>query len=107
MRRYKEENRLKKAAEGTRELEQGVHLGERALVIDSITETAQNGDYRKLAGIFDAAMKEWGILPEGTGYVDGKFISDTGENLLSIRIMPVIRYTPLTAVTSAARRRKR
>ena len=79
MRRYKEENRLKKAAEGTRELEQGVHLGERALVIDSITETAQNGDYRKLAGIFDAAMKEWGILPEGTGYVDGKLISDTGE----------------------------
>ena len=24
-------------------------------------------------------MKEWGILPEGTGYVDGKLVSDTKE----------------------------
>ena len=61
-----------------RELEQGVHLGERALVIDSITETAQNGDYRKLAGIFDG-HEGVGNSAEGTGYVDGKLISDTGE----------------------------
>ena len=27
----------------------------------------------------DGAMKEWGVLPEDAGYVDGKLISDTKE----------------------------
>jgi len=27
----------------------------------------------------DKAMKQWGVMPENTGYVDGKLISDTGE----------------------------
>lgn len=79
MRRYKDENRLKKAAQGTRELAHGVHLGAQALVFDDIRETAYNGDYRTFAGYMDQAMKEWGILPEGTGYVDGKLVSDTKE----------------------------
>ena len=78
-RRYKDENRLKKAAKGTREICPGVHLGEKALVFDRIAETSEGGDYRNLAKIMDSAMKEWGVLPEGAGYVDGKLISDTKE----------------------------
>ena len=38
-----------------------------------------NGDYRTFAEIMDSAMKEWGILPEDTGYVEGRLISDTKE----------------------------
>lgn len=78
-RRYKEGNRLKKAAKDTREICPGVHLGEKALVFDKIAETAEGGDYRNLAKIMDGAMKEWGVLPEDAGYVDGKLISDTKE----------------------------
>ena len=78
-RRYRDENRLAKAAEGTKEIAPGVHLGERTLVFDRIRETAENGDYRNVVKILDSAMKEWGVLPEGTGYVDGKMISDTKE----------------------------
>lgn len=79
MRKYKDENRLVRAAQGTREVEPGVHLGKQALVFDKIQKTAGSGDYRKFAAVLDHAMKEWGILPEGTGLVDGKLISDTGE----------------------------
>ena len=79
MRRYKEEIRLKRAAVGTEELQPGIHLGERALVIDNIAETAEGGDYRRLASIMDKAMKKWDVLPENAGYVDGKLISDTEE----------------------------
>lgn len=78
-RRYREENRLAKAAEDTKEVASGVHLGEKTLVFDRIRETAENGDYRNVVKILDSAMKEWGVLPEGTGYVDGKLISDTKE----------------------------
>lgn len=79
MRRYKDENRLKKAERDTREIARSVHLGEQALVFDDIRETADNGDYRTFARYMDQAMKEWGILPDGTGYVDGKLVSDTKE----------------------------
>lgn len=78
-RRYRDNNRLAKAAENSRELQTGVHLGAKSLVFDRIGSTAENGDYRNLAWILDKAMKEWGILPENTGYVEGKLISDTKE----------------------------
>lgn len=78
-RRYYDDDRLKKAAHGTREMEPGVHIGEQALVFDEIAKIAGDGDYRKFAAIMDQAMKEWGILPEEAGYVNGKLISDTGE----------------------------
>ena len=78
-RRYLEENRLKDAAKGSRELQPGVHLGDQALVFDHIIDTAHYGDYREFASLLDNAMKEWGLLDGRTGYVDGKLISDTGE----------------------------
>jgi hypothetical protein len=76
---YKEENRLENAVKDTKEIQPGVHLGEKALVFDRIRETSGNGDYRTFAEIMDSAMKEWGILPEDTGYVEGRLISDTKE----------------------------
>ncbi len=79
MRRYLDNNRLSRAAQGGREMQAGVHLSERALVFDSIAETAHSGDYREFASLVDAAMKEWGVLDKETGYVDGKLVSDTGE----------------------------
>lgn len=79
MRRYPDANRLARAAQGGREIQTGVHLSERALVFDKIAEAARDGDYRNFASLMDAAMKEWGVLGEETGYVDGKLVSDTGE----------------------------
>ncbi len=80
-RRCPELYRLREAAKGTRLLEgySGVHLGEQALVIDNIKAVAGTGNYTEFAKILDRAFKEWGILPEGTGYVDGKLISCTKE----------------------------
>lgn len=78
-RRNLDTTRLAEAARGTREIQPGVHLGDQALVFDSIAETAHAGDYREFAEILNGAMKSWGIWEEGTGYVDGKLISDTGE----------------------------
>ena len=78
-RRYMETERLKCAAAGTKELRPGVHLGSRSLVFDNIAEAAHYGDYREFAATMDCAMKDWGILPEDCGYIDGRLISDTGE----------------------------
>lgn len=78
-RRARNDVRLPRAAKNTRELEPGVHLGGQTLVFDDIRSVAGTGDYRAFAAIMDKAMKEWGVFPEGTGYVDGKLISDTGE----------------------------
>lgn len=78
-RRSKDPTRLARAAQGTRELESGVHLSERALVIDNIAETSGFGNYRHFAALLDRAMKEWGVLGEDVGFVDGKLVSDTGE----------------------------
>lgn len=78
-RRLKDDTRLANAAKGTSEIEPGIHLGSQALVFDDITSIAGFGDYQKFAAVLDKALKEWKILPEGTGYVDGRFISDTKE----------------------------
>ncbi|MBO6039741.1 MAG: hypothetical protein J6P58_00890 [Oscillospiraceae bacterium] len=79
MRRYLDENRLSRAAAGTEEIRPGVHLGKRSLVFDNIAEIAHYGDYREFASLLDGAMKSWGVMDEGCGYVDGKLVSDTGE----------------------------
>ncbi|MCM1299643.1 MAG: hypothetical protein NC203_09850 [Firmicutes bacterium] len=78
-RRSLEPIRLSEAAKGTREMESGVHLGEQALVFDNIAAATGMGDYRHFAELADKAFKEWGLLPEGSGYVEGKLISDTKE----------------------------
>ena len=78
-RKYLNENRLKDAAKNTDEIQPGVHLGSQALVFDNVAEIAQYGDYRQFASLMDMAMKQWGLLDEDRGYVDGKLISDTGE----------------------------
>lgn len=78
-RRYEDKNRLERAAKGTKLIEQGVHLGEQALVFNDIAKIAGEGDYRNFARIMDQAMKEWDVIPKETGYVDGKLISETGE----------------------------
>ena len=101
-RKYQEENRLHRAASGTNELEQGVHLGERALVFDEIAKIAGSGDYRKFAAVLDRAMKEWGVMPEGTGLVDGKLISDTGEICFDPDRAQYEVHTPYCAYFSGA-----
>lgn len=78
-RRSMDSLRLKRAARDTEEIQPGVHLGQQALVFDNIGEVACQGDYHRFAAILDRALKEWGVLEEGTGLVDGKLISDTRE----------------------------
>ena len=56
-----------------------MYLGAQALVFDEIQKIAGTGDYREFAAILDRAMKEWKILSEECGLVDGKLISDTKE----------------------------
>ena len=56
-----------------------MHLGDMTLVFDKIAKASQDGDYRFFAEIMTKAMRGWGVLPEGTGYVDGRLISDTKE----------------------------
>lgn len=101
-RRYKDENRLKKAAKDTKEICPGIHLGEKALVFDKIAETSEGGDYRNLAKIMDSAMKEWGVLPEGAGYVDGKLISDTKEIVFDPEHARFAVHTPYCGYFSGA-----
>lgn len=79
MRCYKDDNRLKKAAADSKELRPGVHMGQQSLVFDEIAKVAGTGDYREFLKLFDQALKEWGVIPEGTGYVEGRLVSDTGE----------------------------
>jgi len=78
-RRNKDENRLTKAALGSNNIEPSVHLNNKRLVFDNISEIAGDGDFRKFASIMDKAMKQWGVIPKESGYVDGKLISETGE----------------------------
>ena len=75
-RKYKDHNRLKQAAKNAEEIREGVYLGAQALVFDEIQKIAGTGDYREFAAILDRAMKEWKILSEECGLVDGKLISD-------------------------------
>lgn len=79
MRRSRDELRLERAAEGAEEAAPGVRLGERALVFENIANLAGNGDYHKFAELLTKAMRDWGVLPDGTGYVDGKLVCETGE----------------------------
>lgn len=78
-RREPDTERLPRAAANSLEIQPGVHLSDKALVFDSIAETAHMGNYTEFAALLDSAMKQWGVWEEGTGYVDGKLISDTGE----------------------------
>ena len=78
-RKYRGDLRLKRAAEGSEMIGEGVHLSDRSLVFDHISDAAHYGDYREIAALMTRAMNEWGVLPEGTGYTDGKLVSDTGE----------------------------
>ena len=102
MRRYKEENRLVRAARGTNEIQPGVHLGEQALVFDEIARTAESGDYRNFAKLMDQAMKEWGLLSEDAGYVDGKLVSDTKEIIFDPDHSKYMVNTPYCACFSGA-----
>ena len=102
MRRYKEENRLIRAARGTKEIQPGVHMGEQALVFDEIAKIAEAGDYRTFAKLTDQAMKEWGMMQEGTGYVDGKLVSDTKEIVFDPDHSKYIVNTPYCACFSGA-----
>lgn len=102
MRRYKEENRLARAARKTDEIQPGVHLGEQALVFDEITQIAGDGDYRNFANLMDQAMKKWGLLTEDAGYVDGKLVSDTKEIVFDPEHAKYIVNTPYCACFSGA-----
>lgn len=102
MRRYREENRLARAARKTDEIQPGVHLGERALVFDEITQIAGDGDYRMFARLTDQAMKKWGLLSGDTGYVDGKLISDTKEIVFDPEHSRYSVSTPYCACFSGA-----
>ena len=80
-------DRLADAAKGGEEIQPGVHLSDKTLVFDNIAETAHIGNYTEFATLLDKAMRQWGVLAEGTGYVDGKLVSDTKE----------ITFDPLSA----------
>lgn len=102
MRRFKEENRLARAARNTEEIRLGVHLGEQALVFDEITQIAGTGDYRTFVELTDQAMKKWGLLSRDTGYVDGKLISDTKEIVFDPDHAGYMVNTPYCACFSGA-----
>lgn len=102
MRQYREEYRLARAAAGSHEIQPGVHLGERALVFDEITQIAGDGDYRTFARLTDQAMKKWGLISEDAGYVDGKLISDTKEIVFDPEHSRYSVNTPYCACFSGA-----
>ena len=79
MRKYRDDSRLKRMAADSDEIQPGVHLGRKSLVFDEIAKVAGTGDYREFLKLLDKALKEWGVFAEGTGYVDGKLVSDTKE----------------------------
>lgn len=49
------------------------------LVIDDIARMNATGNYMEYATVINNALHKWGVLPEGTGLVDGALVSDTGE----------------------------
>ncbi|MBR6322614.1 MAG: hypothetical protein IKR59_07075, partial [Lachnospiraceae bacterium] len=77
-RKKRNETRLAGAAGDARELAPGVHLGKN-LVFDDIAALAGAFDYRETAAYVTRALQEWGLFAEGTGYVGGALVSDTGE----------------------------
>jgi hypothetical protein len=78
-RRSEDKQRLPLAAEGAKKIANGIHLGERQLVIDDIAHLAGTGNYTEYARLLDQAFKSWGLWDEASGYVDGALVSDTGE----------------------------
>lgn len=76
-RRFRDESRLPAAKNGE-ELQPGVTLG-KDLVFADIQALSGAGDYRAFSHYLTQALHRWGVLPEGTGFVDGKLISQTGE----------------------------
>ena len=95
-----ERNRLESAKKGTEEIKPGMHLGERALVFEDIAAASQGGDYRDFAEAMTCAMREWGLLDEGTGYVNGRLISDTGEIVFDPDCARFSVHAPACAVFS-------
>ena len=77
-RQFRDESRLPAAAQGGEKLHPGVTLG-KDLVFADIQALSGAGDYRAFAHYLTQALHRWGVLPEDTGLVDGKLISQTGE----------------------------
>ena len=77
-RQFRDESRLPAAAQGGEALHPGVTLG-KDLVFADIQALSGAGDYRAFAHYLTQALHRWGVLPEDTGFVDGKLISQTGE----------------------------
>lgn len=77
-RRFREKSHASAAAQGE-EIMPGVVLGAQSLAFRDIGALSGSGDYRGFAQAMTQALCQWGVLPEGTGYVDGKLISQTGE----------------------------
>lgn len=71
--------RLERAAAGGTSIGENISLSDRALVFRDIQSAIGIGDYRGAAETMTKALTSWGVIPEGTGYVDGKIISGTGE----------------------------
>ena len=67
-RRFPDNTRLKLAARDGKNL-----------VFDDIAAVAGSGNYTEFAAQVTRAFREWKLLDEQTGLVDGKLISDTGE----------------------------
>ncbi len=79
LRRVKDEHRLQRIAGDAPEVAPGITLDESTLVFHDINAVAGNGDYRGFAEHLDRALKQWGVLAENCGLVDGCLRSDTGE----------------------------
>ncbi len=78
-RKFPDESRLSKGKKKDIDAGSNVYLDEKSLIIDDIKGMSGMGDYRQFAGILDSAMKEWELIPEDAGLVDGKIISATKE----------------------------
>lgn len=78
-RRYEEGLRLQRAGKDGQELQPGIKLSGQALVFEDIAALSGAGDYRAFAQALTQAMQAWNVLPQGTGYVDGALVSETGE----------------------------
>ena len=69
----------KEADPASRPVGEGVWLSPESLKFDQISNIAGFGDYHAFAVLADTAMKEWGLWQDGTGFTDGKLVSDTKE----------------------------
>ena len=66
--------------EGRQELEQGVTLGDKYLVISDLKNLIPDHDYTDFAKVLDKALKKWGIIDSDKGIrEDNAYVSDTGQ----------------------------